>query len=135
MLTRLQRRILALLEEAGEEGLCSLTNSVARPRDANNELQAMMDALLGLLNAGFIEVAVSRDSVSLQWVSLPDEEATSLVRNIAAFVEWSRGERLWLWNSDLPHPEIVVTTSGMTMAQQVLSEDGWPEKPLHSYDV
>jgi hypothetical protein len=132
MITKLQRRILATLEEAGEENFTSLTNTVATPHGAVEEIHAMRDALGGLMNAGFVRIAVSRDIASLRLVPLPSDDAASLLRNVTDFVAWSTGCGYWEWKSD-PIAEIVLTNPGRSMAEKVLSEDGWPNRPLDTY--
>ena len=63
--SRLQRRILALLQEAGEESVFTLANRVAEPTGDPAEMSAMCEAITGLYDAGLVELADRRDSVSL----------------------------------------------------------------------
>lgn len=60
--SRLQRRILALLQEAGEESVFTLANRVAEPTGDPAEMSAMCEAITGLYDAGLVELADRRDS-------------------------------------------------------------------------
>lgn len=123
----LQRRILAVLEEAGEEEVTTLTNTVTKPQGRLEEIGTMTDALIGLANASLITVAVSRDRTSGHWIPLPSEDVIPLLKELAVSVEWSRIDRIWKWKSHLPRVVVLLTDLGVTAAHQVLSEDGWPE--------
>ena len=62
-LTRVQRRILALLEEAGEENVLALVNTVARPTGELADIRALQHAMLGLLEGGLVVIATSSDMI------------------------------------------------------------------------
>jgi hypothetical protein len=134
VLTHLQRRILSVLEEAGEECFTALTNTVAKPNGQTNEIQAMTNALCGLISKGLIVVSKDRDNSSLCWIPISDEESFTIFKQINGFGEWANSSRIWKLKSDLPNLIILLTSSGKELAIKILSEDGWPELPLDSYE-
>lgn len=131
--TNLQRRILAVLEEAGEENFTALTNTVAKPHGETHEIRAMADALAGLINAESVRITVSRDDLEHRWIPLSKLDTTSL-QDLANRVEWSVSQGFWKWNTDFPNAIVLLTDSGRVTARRILSEDGWPERPLDSYE-
>ena len=133
-LTILQRRILAVLEEAGEEHLSSLINSVAVLHGLPVEIDAMRIALSSLIVEGFIAISQFRDKVSRHCVAMHNNEAISLLQRLEIFLAWSADDGLWTWRKDCPGAEVVLTDAGTTMSRQVLSEDGWPQTPLDKHD-
>jgi hypothetical protein len=70
-LTSLERRILALLEEAGEHSLGGLINSVSIPKGRPEELKAVAKALRTLLK---------NDLVSIGYLLLPVRTQTTILR-------------------------------------------------------
>src|SRR6478752_5380314 len=98
-LTRLQRRILSVMEEAGEEEFCALTNAVAKPRGVACEIEAMRGALAGMVNAGLIELARDRDVNSRRWVPQSTTEAHDFFQELGSSVQWCAPDRLWRWRS------------------------------------
>jgi hypothetical protein len=133
ILTDLQRRILIELEEAGEESLTALANTVGKPHGTSEEMCAMADAFMGLVDVGVIEIAVYRENTSRRWIPLSGKETTSLLQDFNSLVEWSIADGFWKWKSDLPNAVALLTNSGRAMARQVLAEDGWPTNPLDHY--
>ena len=128
-LTKLQRRILALLEEAGEDHLLRTYQHRPQARGMPEEILAMRDALDGLIRAGLVTMAVSRNNTTLRLIPLKRDKAISLLQEAINFIKWSEDHGLWEWNGTLPCPDVVVTRSGLAMARKVLSEDGWPATP------
>jgi hypothetical protein len=125
-LTKLQRLVLAALEEAGEENIGSLTNTLQKPRCGSpQEIETMIVALSGLIECDLVRIAISRNAVR-HWIDLSKEESLALVGNISSQLQWSDSERIWCWNKNAPRPEVVITKAGEAAAHQVLREDGWP---------
>jgi hypothetical protein len=133
-LTRLERRILALLEEAGEENISALTNSISRPLGSSNEIFAMSSALATLTDLGYIRISVHRDDSSRRWVPLPVDQERKLVQELASNIQWSFVQNIWRWVSELPSAMAVLTDTGRVAANKILTEDGWPDAPLDRYE-
>ena len=115
ILTKLQRRILALLEEAGEEEFGTLTNTVARATGTPREIHVMCSALASLLGDGLIEIAQGRDEASLQWISLPRGEALANLQDLNAHVEWIARGGYWKARPEFTATEVLLTDLGLTI--------------------
>jgi hypothetical protein len=125
-LTRVEFLILTVLEEAGEEEVATLTNTVLKWRHGSPaELDTMIDALTRLLKAGFVETGLFRDEISLQWRSLPKEESIANVTGLRSELQWSAGDR-WQWYQETPCLQILLTDLGKITVQKILREEGWP---------
>ena len=131
-LTRVQRRILALLEEAGEENVLALVNTVARPTGELADIRALQHAMLGLLEGGLVVIATSSDMI-LESCNTSFSEGVSLLNGVPDRTEWADDSRTWKWTKAVPLVEIRLTPRGEALAHQVLTEDGWPDQPLDSY--
>jgi hypothetical protein len=127
-LSALERVILAVLEEAGEEDISALTNTVRECRGALGEIDEVSAALAGLVNRGFVEVARSKDPLSLRWVPTSKQESLALLRDLKPHFHWSTVDQLWAWRTDLPRAEVLLTNIGAVEARRVLSEDGVPRQ-------
>lgn len=124
--TALQRRILAVLEEAGEDNVSALINTVKKCCGCIEEIETASRALTDLAKSGILNLAKVRDDASRRWIPLASEESISLLTNLQTALEWSAIERIWTWQGDEPLPRVVLTRNGCALAQQVLSEDGYP---------
>lgn len=127
-LTELQFRILAELEEAGEDDLSALTNTVTVTSGAIEELGEMSSALIGLLESDLLRLSRSRDTHSLRRVPLSTSESLAQLTSLESFFRWSVPDKLWRWRENVSRVELLLTTSGMTAARQLLSERGVPKK-------
>ena len=127
-LTTLQRLILALLEEAGEEDVVCLTNTIKPGEYCGNpqEIEAITSALAGLIDADLVRTAISRDLISGILVPQSMPESLVSVQNLTLFFQWSSTEKLWHWSGRAPLPDVVATERGLAAARKVLAKDGWP---------
>jgi hypothetical protein len=122
--TQLERKLLAVLEEAGEENVAALFNTV-RQSDPAPGIGEYQTALIRLLLREFIELASVRDEASRQWIPSDAGAALSQLGQVNSLLAWSTANRLWTWHSATPRIEILLTNSGFIAAKNVLSEDGW----------
>ena len=127
-LTELQTRILPALEEAGEDDLSALVNTVGGGHGAGEEIRAVSSALSGLIEGGMLEIARFRNKDTLRWTPLPMEESLALLSNLESFMRWSASERLWRWHSDIPRAEVLLTDAGIAAARRILAEQGWRQR-------
>lgn len=125
-LTLTERKIPGLLEEAGEEGLAALRNTMGGCRGLPEEIDTLRVALTSLVSHGLIEIAESREELSREWVPLPKPRALDALARLGSFVRWSSADRLWEWNEDAPRAQALLTDAGMQEAHRILSENGWP---------
>lgn len=126
-LTPLQRRLLALLEEAGEDDLSALTNSVGGRVGAYLEVKDTISALEVLLRGKLIQIAMDRDGGTLRWIPLGTDESLILLKMCPQKFQWSAVENLWKWPKSEGRVQVLLTQKGSEYARIVLAEDGWPE--------
>ena len=125
-LSLLQRRILAILEEAGEDNLSALINTVNPHHASVDDLDTVSTALSDLVSSGLVNLARVRDEVSRGWIPLPFEDSIRVLANLRSVLSWSAGPRVWVWQSNELLPRVVVTKLGEALARKVLAEDGYP---------
>ena len=128
LLSQYERLLLALLEEAGEEHVSALANSVEKRMDCTPALgaQDFSIALLNLINLDLIRVATVRDNKQRRLIPLSTEESASIVASLGSVLEWSPNDQLWQSRRDAPITDVVLTESGVQAARAILSTDGWP---------
>jgi len=124
-LTDLQRHILANLEEAGEDDISALTNTVKKRSGSPEEIDEMGLALVGLIHCGFVGISRDRDAASRRWSPLAKDVAIGLIVELRSFFSWSEASHLWTWRKDSPRVQVILTDSGLARARKILSEDGW----------
>jgi hypothetical protein len=118
--TRLQHRIFGILEEAGEDYLCTVVIAGLRPHGLPDDLEFAGATLISLLNDGYIELATAGRA-------LPSEAALVTLRDLNQFFEWSSDGRMWQWRAGLPHVDVWLTDAGRVKAHEFLSAYGWPK--------
>jgi hypothetical protein len=122
--SKLQRLILAALEEAGEDHLSALMNTVISGRGRRAEVTAMRDALQGLQSAGLIRLARSRDKATLELVPLDESQSRFIVQSLESYLAWSDSKNIWTLLADHSDIEILLTEAGKMAARRILSEGG-----------
>jgi hypothetical protein len=127
-LPRNERLILAVLEEAGEEHLSALVNTLERRLIGipSNILRDVSKALIHLFNRDLARLARARDPVHHRLVPLSIHQSTSIASNLELLLERSLTDHLWHWKGDDPIADVMLTESGLATAREVLLADGWP---------
>src|SRR5690242_19378369 len=97
----LERKILATLEEAGEDDIAALANTVSERQGSPAEIKTYSEALKNLAGRYLLELAQVRASQSLRWIPLPKLQAAAILADLGVRLIWSAGERLWKWQPDL----------------------------------
>ena len=124
----IETTILAVLEEAGEENVSALLNTVQENGGSTDEVYAFAAALSSLFNVGYVEFASSRDNSSRRWLPISKEEIRVLLSQLELLLRWSTNDRLWIWADPLrPRVQVLLTSSGLAAAREVLSNKGYPE--------
>jgi hypothetical protein len=129
-LNKLERDILATLEEAGEDDLASLLNTVREGHGSSDEINAFRIAVTHLIKDDFLEIARFRDKISQHWNSVPKPESVALAAGLASLLHWSAGNQLWNFPDGSPRLQVVLTDAGLVAAREILSQDGWPVRKL-----
>jgi len=124
-LEELELRILASLNEAGEEHVSALLNSVLKRVGKDSHLSRYIAALSRLYELDFIAFADSRGEDDLVWESLPDEESLEKLALLSSQLMWDQKLGLWVWNAEVPMPTILLTQRGATLSNDVLERFGW----------
>jgi hypothetical protein len=128
-LAHLEYLILAALEEAGEENLVALANTVLTRRiGSSDELGKFQESLVSLFNSGLTQVSFGRDTDSLEWIPGSEEECTKFLGILPDVVRWSQTDQLWRWAGERPRPQILLTDKGMHVTRKWLSEHDWPRE-------
>lgn len=132
-LSELEMRILSELEEAGQEEIPTLINTVMTVTGDPSEIDDIEDALKELFRAGFARIAIDRDeSDRLRRVSV--EESLTLVSDLRKRLRFRESDKHWTDMDDMgpPYsanyiepPYVVYTDVGKNRAFQILDERGY----------
>jgi hypothetical protein len=118
-----KRRVLSALEEAGENDLLSLLNTL-RKSPSMDELRELAGAVRELWEAGLLFVSASREQSSREWQPLPLRNADEAL-NLDRQAYWSDRHGHWLWKEPNRHLEVVLTDAGFDAATKIVEQDGW----------
>jgi len=119
-----ERLILSTLEEAGEENVVALMNTVERCTGHAEEINRVFCSLFTLAADGLLEFAAQRDARTLKWIPLPAIEGLEYAEQAKTSFHWSEERQLWTWASSDDRLNVILTESGQTMAVRVLEHDG-----------
>jgi hypothetical protein len=125
-LPKLARLVLANLEEAGEDDLAALLNTVTGRRGSAEEVSTFSAALTDLIQKNLLAIATRRDDVSRQWIPLNNLESLDVVARLNLLLRWYPKDLLWNISQNTFRPHAVLTDAGICAARMVLEEDGWP---------
>lgn len=125
---KLARLILANLEEAGEDDLAALLNTITSGRGSIEELVTFIATLAELIETDLLFIATRREDVSRQWIRLSKSESLDLVARLETLMRWYSKDRLWNIPQNTFRPHVVLTDAGVLAARRVLDQDGWPDR-------
>jgi hypothetical protein len=114
--------ILANLEEAGEDHISALLNTVTAVKGDSGEIDALRVALTDLVGRGFLELAKRRHESSLRLIPLSQAKSLDLLANLRSFLFWSPTDKLWRWDTTFPLLDVMLTESGFLVARKILLE-------------
>lgn len=123
VISELEMRILAVLEEFGVENIPTLINTVTETSGEDAERVQLQEALLDLVREDFIKVTAGRNADHLYDV-LSKEDSKAVISNIADHLFFDAERRCWTGGSR-PWPEIASTDAGREKASEVLDERGY----------
>src|SRR5438477_10859439 len=92
-------QILAELEEAGEENVVAIANQSAARNGRFGEIAALAKAIVALLHRGSVQLAKTRDPLSLHWIPLPHDDALQLCKGLPGSILWAAKDSRWTWTS------------------------------------
>jgi hypothetical protein len=133
-LTDFEAHIIAVLEEAGEEELATLVNTVTTGSESPDEIESIEFALKALLSCDLVQLAKLRDKASLRWNPLRKDHSLVMLENLRSLFQWSGTDERWRRRAGAPEVEVLLTEDGLKLARKILSDCGWDfwrKKSLH----
>jgi hypothetical protein len=136
VLDEMHQRILSEIEEAGEEDVCTLLNTVIAATGAAKEVADFRTAVEGLIRADLVRVAIDRDATG----RLQDQSrdaSLDVISHLNSNVIYDEGRGVWKDIEDAGppyddfYPYIVTTELGQEKAFEILDARGyqwWREK-------
>ena len=121
-LSELELRILSELEEAGEENICSMANTIFPPDGVAAEVGQIQKAIISLISADLVRMGERVRNVGVQ--QLPKDESLVSAAMISQMMIFDTDRQLWSCPQPM-WPEITDTPSGKAQARQILSERGY----------
>lgn len=127
-LTEFAQRILAELEEVGENNVFSLLNTIIEPKGNQDETAGMQEALKSLLMANLVQMRLETHSGPIGLPLMP-AEAMVECSDMSHWFTFDGASGYWtLGHGDLrdtAYPQIVLTAAGRAAAVQLLSRRGY----------
>jgi hypothetical protein len=129
-LSELEMRILSELEEAGEENISAMMNTVIQPRGEASELLEMQRALMSLVQADLVRMSMDRDA-SGRLRDLSQSASRDVIADLTSGLRFNRERMLWTDTRHSgppygdPFPYIVNTESGKEKGFQILDQRGY----------
>ncbi|HIC88313.1 MAG TPA: hypothetical protein EYP04_02790 [Anaerolineae bacterium] len=124
-LSHTERKILAVLEEAGEDDVHPLINTVNRPKGHPHEVTRVVDALFTLQHKSLVEFEKLYYQGSWKSVHLSPPEAAIELQELAKTLRWSPERQLWIADASMAVLRVLLTPTGMAVAERLLREHGW----------
>lgn len=119
----MQRRILSELQEAGEENVAAMLNTVIEPVEDMEQVHQFRQALKELAQADLVLIATERDRTA-GLKPLTKEESLSAIESTPSALIFQAQPGRWAWAAQ-PRPHIVVTDLGQARADEILEECGY----------
>lgn len=123
----LSQRILALLEEFGEENIFAMINSIMDPTGATKEVTVFANALQRLLNEEYVTMAYSTFGPRTV-TDLEESDAVALLADLRKWFRFDDSDPHWtLASGDIRReriPEICLTDDGRARSVEILTARG-----------
>jgi hypothetical protein len=131
-LSELEQRILSELEEAWEEEVTTIANTVFPPSGTPTEIDEMAEALASLVNADLVRISIDYD-YTRKLRPLSKEQSLEVINTLASEFEFDRDGEHWAWKKfklplkayQVQIPEILPTQAGLVKAREILEERGY----------
>jgi hypothetical protein len=127
----LEQRILAELEEAGEETVGTLINTVTQSAGAPAELNSCFAAIGSLIDRDFVRMSNSRGA-DRRLEPLPQQDSLVVLDSLALKFKYDPVKGYWQDNSIIAGeplreypPEVILTKTGRAASVAVLTERGY----------
>ena len=119
---RLQARMLAILEEAGEEEIGTFVNMLLRHKGEGRELEAIVEALEPLVSSSLIHLAKEVQSCGLERLS--SNEETEILTDLPHSFHWDDDSSMWRPKKEEDFLYAILSERGMKEAHRVLARHG-----------
>lgn len=116
----LQRVLLSLLEEAGEEDVVCLLRTLHVSHDSKMRVEDVVGALTRLRARGMCTTGSARDAATGKWTEHDHATADELIAKIPLAVDWYGND--WRWLPGQEEFSILLTDNGMNEARRVLEQ-------------
>ena len=129
-LSELEMRILSELEEAGEENVAAMINTVMQPVGDAAELTEMQRALENLVRADLVRMSMDRDSTG-RLRDLSAHESLNVIADLTSGLRFSSERVYWTDTRHSgppygdPFPYVVNTEAGKKKGFEILDERGY----------
>jgi hypothetical protein len=129
-LSELEMRILSELEEAGEENVAAMINTITPRVGDSAELMDMQRALENLVRDNFIRMSMDRDSTG-RLRDLSVDESLDVIADLTSGLRFDSEKMYWTDTRHSgppygdPFPYIVNTPAGKAKGFAVLDERGY----------
>jgi hypothetical protein len=120
----IDRRILFALNDAGEEYVSALINTVITCQGSPSEVTSVAGALKKFLCGSIVKCADARDTNTLALIELAEREAIQRLNALPEQMAWSQEDFLWIWTSDQPRLVVLLTDTGKRMSQEMATGIG-----------
>jgi hypothetical protein len=115
----LEHKILLSLEEAGEDHLSALLNTVVQGSGNPTEIEFFRLALTDLIEEDLLRLAKSRQIGQLKLKPISLDESVSVLAHLKSLLVWSSSEGLWKWDEEASsRMDVVLTDAGIAAARQ-----------------
>ena len=129
-LSELEMRVLSELEEAGEENVAAMLNTITRPVGDATELADLQRALENLLRGNFVRMSMDRDSTG-RLRDLSADESLDVIADLTSGLRFNSEKMYW---TDTRHngppygdqfPYVVNTPAGKAKGFAILEKRGY----------
>lgn len=123
-LTDIDRRILFTLDDAGEEYVSALINTVIECKGCPSEVTRVVGSLRNFLRESLVSCAIAQDTEALTLINLTASEAIHGFNVLPEQIAWSREHHLWLWTSGEPRLVVLLTNAGKSISKKIVTGIG-----------
>lgn len=121
LLSRIRRHVLITLEEAGEDDLCALVNTINARNGTAVPLECARSVVKELIAGGILQLAQSRVTDLRRWSPMPTHDADALVMSLERLMRWDSDAEMWRWDPQQPRTQVLLTPLGQEAAAKSLA--------------
>jgi hypothetical protein len=119
----MEMRIAAELEEAGQENIAAMINTIIAPTGDAGEIAMMRDALDHMVRGGLVTMALD-PGPGKKLVRLGVDDTLAVVARIEPLLRFRESDRHWTFATN-EHPNIIATEACRNKGFEILDERGY----------